>query len=367
MNEDLRKNIRQIAPYTAGERPDRPGIVKLNTNENPYPPSPGVIEAFRSLAPEDFRLYPDAESTDFRRAAAKFYGLAENQVFPANGSDDALALIFLTFFNSGKPVLFPDVTYSFYPVWSRFFGVPFETAPLDADFRINPSDYSRENGGVVLANPNAPTGVALGPDEIRYILDKNPGVIVALDEAYIDFGGISAVPLLREYDNLIIVHTFSKYRSLAGMRLACALGSAELIACLGAAKNSYNSYPISRAGQCIAAAAFADDAYYRACAARIALTREKFVGDMAKLGFRTLPSAANFVFTAHEKMKAKEIFLYLKEKDIYVRHWDLPRIGNHLRITVGTEEQMEKVVTTIKEFPEVNKNHHRKIGAKTHE
>ncbi|MCL2463193.1 MAG: aminotransferase class I/II-fold pyridoxal phosphate-dependent enzyme, partial [Defluviitaleaceae bacterium] len=227
MNESLLQNIRQIAPYTAGERPNRPGAIKLNTNESPYPPSPGVTEAFRRLDPADFRLYPDAESGGFRRAAAEFYGLRPEQIFPANGSDDALAQIFLTFFNSGKPVLFPDVTYSFYPVWCRLFGVPYKTVRLDADFRINPEDYSAENGGVVIANPNAPTGIALDLNGVRHILDKNPGVAVVVDEAYVDFGGTSAVPLLAEYDNLIVVHTFSKYRSLAGMRLACAMGSPE--------------------------------------------------------------------------------------------------------------------------------------------
>ncbi|MCL2709233.1 MAG: histidinol-phosphate transaminase [Defluviitaleaceae bacterium] len=350
MNTDLLKNIRRVVPYAAGERPDVPGIIKLNTNENPYPPSPGVIEAQMRLDPGTFRLYPDPESKALKEAAAKFYGLEALQVFPANGSDDALALIFMTYFNSGKPVLFPDVTYSFYPVWCDLYKISYETVPLNEEYAIEPDGYSRENGGIILANPNAPTGVAFGRKETRQILEANPGVIVVIDEAYVDFGAESAVPLIGEYDNLIVVHTFSKYRALAGARIALAFGNAELIAFLTSVKNSYNSYPLDFTAQVLAVAALEDDAYYRAAASRIAQTRERFVRGLDNLGFETLPSQANYVLTKHGKADAKSLFDYLREHKIYVRYFEKPRLSDFLRITIGTNEQMDAVLERIKKF-----------------
>ena len=350
MNAELQKNIKPLTPYTAGEYPNTRGIIKLNTNEAPYPPSPEVIKAFKSVVPEDFGLYPDPESRAFKAAAAKFYGLDENQILPANGSDDSLALIFMTFFNSGKPVLFPDITYSFYKVWCSMFNVPYKTVPLSPDFKLDPRGYTIENGGIIIANPNAPTGVALDLDDIRFILDKNPGVVVVIDEAYIDFGGVSAVPLLSEYENLVVVHTFSKYRALAGMRIALSMANAELISCLNAAKNSNNSYPLSCAAQGIAAAALEDDAYYRANAALVIQTREKFVKELDGMGFNTLPSSANFIFTTHKSVKANDIFVYLKEQNIYVRYFNAPKIDNFLRITIGTQAHMDAVTAKIRKF-----------------
>lgn len=350
MDALIRNNVRSVTPYTAGERPADSSIIKLNTNENPYPPSPGVIEAFKNLSPESFRLYPDAESRTFAKSAARFYRINENQVLPANGSDDALALIYITFFNSGKPVLFPDVTYSFYPVWCGLYGIPYKTVPLDGGLKIDVNDYVCENGGIILANPNAPTGVALTPCEIRFILENNPGVFVVVDEAYIDFGGESVVPLLHEYENLLVVHTFSKYRSLAGMRIALAMGSEEASAHLNAVKNSYNSYPLSVAAQTIASAAIEDDAYYRANAERIMETKAYFLNELDCMGFNMLPSSANFVFTTHADFNAEDIFNHLKTKKIYVRYFNKPRINNYLRISIGTRSDMKAVADTIGEY-----------------
>ena len=259
MNPDLKKNFRPVTPYTPGEKPESKDIIKLNTNENPYPPSPSVVNAFREVSPDTFRLYPDTDSTIIINAAAKCYGLKENRILAANGSDDALALCFMALFNSKKPVLFPDITYSFFPVWCTLFDIPYKTMPLNAEFKITPRDYTIDNGGIILANPNAPTGISLPKKDIRIILENNPDVAVILDEAYVDFGGDSVTGMINEYDNLVVVHTFSKYRSLAGMRIGLVMAHHELIDYLTAIKNSYNTYPLDRAAQAVAAAALADN------------------------------------------------------------------------------------------------------------
>ena len=344
------KNIRKVTPYTPGEQPNQPDMIKLNTNENPYPPASGAAAALKTLESDALRLYPDPTVKDLNRALADFYGLQEQEVFTGVGSDDVLAVSFLTFFNSEKPILFPDITYSFYDVWAEVFRIPYERIPLDEHFRVRKEDYFRENGGIVLANPNAPTGVELLQKELEEIVAANPEVIVIVDEAYVDFGASSMLPLIHTYDNLLVVQTFSKSRSLAGMRLGAAFGNEKLIRYLNNVKYSINSYTMSRAAIAVGTAAVKDRPYFEAVCKKIIDTREWAKQELRELGFSFEDSKANFIFATHRDCPAKELFQALREKHIYVRYWPKPRIDNHLRITIGTREEMEVLFDFLRDY-----------------
>lgn len=337
---ELLKNIRSVDPYVPGEQPQEK-VVKLNTNENPYPPSPGVQEALDSLDPADFRLYPDPSSSVLVKALAENYGVGEDQVFVGVGSDDVLSLCFLTFFNSEKPILFPDITYSFYKVWAELYRIPYVCPELDKDFRIVGEDYYRENGGIIFPNPNAPTAIYEELDFIEDILEHNRDSIVIVDEAYIDFAGRSAIELIGKYDNLIVTQTFSKARSMAGMRIGYAISNPDLIRCLNDVKYSFNSYTMSRAALVCGTAAVKDREYLAETVRKIKETRERTKKELVQLGFEFTDSKANFLFARHPRYDAEKLFEELKEAHIYVRHWNDEKIRDYLRITIGTDEEMD--------------------------
>jgi histidinol-phosphate aminotransferase len=343
------ENVRKVVPYVPGEQPNKAHMIKLNTNENPYPPSPQVIKAWEELDMEKLRLYPDPACGILVEAVAETYGVKPDQVFTGVGSDDVLAMIFLTFFNSKKPILFPDITYSFYDVWADMLRIPYEVQPLDENFRIRMEDYAKENGGVVFPNPNAPTGVLMEVSDAENIIAANQDVIVVVDEAYIDFGGCSVLPLIEKYENLIVVQTFSKSRSLAGMRIGCAFAQPKLIRYLNDVKYSFNSYTMNQTSLALGAAAVRDVEYFEETKKRIINTRERTKRELAALGFQFEDSMSNFIFAAHPTVRAEEIFEELKKKDIYVRHFKKPeRISNYLRISIGTEEEMEEFLNSLK-------------------
>ena len=344
-------NIRKVEPYVPGEQPKRQGIIKLNTNENPYPPSPRVEKALKSMDAHKLRLYPDPTASDLVNAIAEFYGLVPDQVFVGVGSDDVLAMAFLTCFSSGRPILFPDVTYSFYDVWANLFRIPYETVPLDEQFHIRPKDYKRENGGVVFPNPNAPTGELLPLEAVEEIVCSNLGGIVIVDEAYIDFGGASALPLLKKYDNLLIAQTFSKSRSMAGMRIGFLLGNPKLIRFINDCKYSFNSYTMSQAAILLGIESLRDREYFEECTKKIIETREWAKEQFLKLGFLLGDSMANFLFVTHPRYRAKQLFEALKEAGIYVRYFrNSPRIREYLRITIGTKEEMQSLFAFLKQY-----------------
>ncbi|MCL2865293.1 MAG: histidinol-phosphate transaminase [Lachnospiraceae bacterium] len=346
LNPNLLKNIRQVVPYVAGEQPQEK-VMKLNTNENPYPPAPGVQKVLKEMDAGRFCLYPDPESVQLTKVLADYHGIEEEQVFVGVGSDDVLAMCFMTFFNSKKPILFPDITYSFYKVWAELFGVAYVSPTLDDDFKIKREDYYHSNGGIIFPNPNAPTGIYEDLDFVRDILDRNPDVIVIVDEAYIDFAGISAVELIRQYDNLIVVQTFSKSRSMAGMRIGYAMANATLIAYLNDVKHSFNSYTMNVTSQVCAVAAVQDELYFRETINKVVETREWFQKELKKLGFEMTESKANFVFVTHPHDSAASIFQALKKEKIFVRHWSADRICAYLRISIGTREEMEVLLQTL--------------------
>lgn len=342
------KYIRQVVPYVPGEQPDDPSVIKLNTNENPYPPAPGVEKKREEI--KDLRLYPDPAVSMLVEAIADDQGLKKEQVFVGVGSDDVLAMAFMTFFNSEKPIFFPDVTYSFYDVWADLFRIPYKKRPLDAHFQICPEDYYGENGGVIFPNPNAPTGLCMPVDTIRDILAHNQDVVVIVDEAYIDFGGVSARCLLEEYDNLLVVQTFSKSRSMAGMRIGYALGAEKLIRALQNVKYSFNSYTMNQPSLILGTASLKEKAYFRETVEKIIRTREWFKEEMRKLGFSFPDSQANFLFVTHAAVPAKAIFEAAREEKIYVRYFPKERIDNYLRITIGTDEEMKVLLAFLKEY-----------------
>ena len=343
-------NIRKVVPYTPGEQPNETDMIKLNTNENPYPPAPGVERVLKAMDTDTLRLYPDPTAGDLVRSIAGFYGVREDQVFVGVGSDDVLAMCFMTFFNSQKPVLFPDITYSFYDVWAELFRIPYERPALDEEFHIRKEDYFRENGGIIFPNPNAPTGVEMPLSDIEEILLKNPGSIVIVDEAYVDFGGVSALPLIEKYDNLLVVQTFSKSRSLAGMRIGYVFGNPELIRYLNDVKYSFNSYTMDRTALAAGGASVEDREYFEEGCQKIIATREWTKKELKELGFSFQDSKANFIFATHESVPAKELFEALREKHIYVRYFPKDRIDDHLRITIGTDEEMKKFIGFLKEY-----------------
>ena len=345
-----RENVRKVIPYVPGEQPNKPGMIKLNTNENPYPPAPGVNRALKSFQADSLRLYPDPGVTKLRECLAEYYGVNSDQVFVGVGSDDVLAMAFMTFFNSDKPILFPDISYSFYSVWAEEFRIPYIRPALDASFRLVKEDYYRENGGIIFPNPNAPTAMYEPLETIEDILKHNPDVIVIIDEAYIDFGGVSALPLIEKYDNLLVVQTFSKSRSMAGMRIGFAIGNPELIGYLNDVKYSFNSYTMSRIAISCGVEAVKDQAYFKETTEKIIATREWAKEELRKLGFSFTDSKTNFIFATHESVPAKELFEALRNGDIFVRYFNSPRIDNYLRITVGTEGEMEKLFTFLQEY-----------------
>lgn len=344
------ENVRRVVPYTPGEQPKSKGIIKLNTNENPYPPAPGVEKRLREMESASLRLYPDPDAQELSQALAEYYGLLPSQIFVGVGSDDVLGMAFLTFFNSDRPILFPDITYSFYDVWAGLFRIPYKECPLDENFRLRVQDYQQLNGGIVFPNPNAPTGILEPIDTVEEILRANPDVVVIVDEAYIDFGGVSCLPLLKKYDNLLVVQTFSKSRSMAGVRIGFAMGNEKLIDYLKNVKFSFNSYTMSRPALELGVEAVKDDAYFKECCAKIAATREKVKSELLKLDFTFLDSQANFIFASHKRINGAELFRELRERNIFVRHWDGPRISNYLRITIGTPEQMDRLLEALREI-----------------
>lgn len=346
------QNVRKVTPYTPGEQPKQKKVIKLNTNENPYPPSPAVLAALDGVKENlaDLRKYPDPAAEQLVQAIADFYGLKTSQVFAGVGSDDVLAMCFLTFFNSEKPILFPDITYSFYDVWANMLRIPFETKALDDDFQIRKEDYYGDNGGVVFPNPNAPTGILMPLSEIEDIIAHNRNVIVVVDEAYIDFGGESALPLIEKYDNLLVVQTFSKSRSLAGMRLGFAMGNEKLIRYINDVKYSFNSYTLNQTALVLGVQAIRDREYFEETCAKVIATREWTKCELKKLGFSFGDSMSNFIFATHERVPAKEIFEALREHNIFVRYFSKPRISNYLRISIGTQQEMERLTAFLAVF-----------------
>ena len=343
-------NIRKVIPYVPGEQPKENDIIKLNTNENPYPPSPKAVKALKSFDCSRMRLYPDPNSDILVNSLAKRYKVKPSQVFVGVGSDDVISMAFLTFFNSDKPILFPDITYSFYDVWADVYKIPYKTMPLDDNFRINKTDYFQENGGIIFPNPNAPTGVYESNEMIEEIVKANKNSIVIIDEAYIDFGGESCIGLTEKYDNLLVVQTFSKSRSMAGMRIGYAIGNEKLIKYMNDVKCSINSYTMNHVTQVCGAAAVEDEEYFIETIKKITDVRENTKKELKKLGFTFTDSKSNFLFAAHDKVKAETIFNELKSRKIYVRYWNKPRINNYLRISIGTAEEMEKLISALKEI-----------------
>lgn len=348
---ELLKNIRTVEPYVPGEQPQNK-VVKLNTNENPYPPAPGVERVLRDMDTDRFRLYPDPAAEKLTKSLAEYYGVKEDQVFVGVGSDDVLSMCFLTFFNSEKPVLFPDITYSFYKVWAELYRIPYECPKLNEEFRIGKEDYYRENGGIIFPNPNAPTAIYEELDFVEDILQHNRDTIVIVDEAYVDFAGKSAMELIDKYDNLIVTQTFSKARSMAGMRIGYAISNPNLIRCLNDVKYSFNSYTMNQTSILCGVEAVKDKAYFDENVRKIVETREWAKEELAKLGFEFPDAKANFIFAKHKTYDAGKLFKALKANNIFVRHWDAPRIGQYLRITVGTREEMQTLFDFLKGYKE---------------
>lgn len=344
------RNIRTVIPYIPGEQPNCKDMIKLNTNENPYPPAPGVKKVLENMDADVLRLYPDPTIKLLVEELAHYYHLKDDQVFVGVGSDDVLATAFLTFFNSDKPVLFPDITYSFYPVWCELYRIPYDNPALDENFRIRKEDYDRENGGIVLANPNAPTSIYEELSVIEDILKNNQESVVIVDEAYVDFAGASAVDLIEKYDNLVVVQTFSKARSMAGMRIGYAMGNAALIKALNDVKYSINSYTMNQTAIFAGVEAVKDVPYYKEGIRKIVATREWSERELKSLGFTFPESGANFIFAAHESIPAKDIFEALRSENIFVRYFNVPRIDNRLRITIGTDDEMHRMFAYLKNY-----------------
>lgn len=349
MNTAILDKIRIVEPYVPGEQPQNK-VIKLNTNENPYPPAPGVEQVLRELDTDRFRLYPDPAAEVLTKELASYYGVGQDQVFVGVGSDDVLSMCFLTFFNSDKPILFPDITYSFYKVWAELYRIPYECQKLDEDFKIKKEDYYKENGGVIFPNPNAPTAVYESLDFVEDIIVHNQDVIVIVDEAYIDFAGKSALELIDRYENLIVVQTFSKSRSMAGMRIGYAISNPRLIQYLNDVKYSFNSYTMNQTALACGVEAVKDKAYFENTVEKIVQTREWAKEELKKLGFQFTDSKANFIFATHPEYDAKELFEALKKENIYVRYWNSERINQYLRITVGTREEMKALLTFLKKL-----------------
>ena len=339
--------VNELTPYVPGEQPKTDNLIKLNTNENPYPPSPLAIKAMQAEASEKLRLYPDPESSDLKQCVADYYDVKPEQVFIGNGSDEVLAHCFQALLKHDKPLFFPDITYSFYPVYSQLYKVEYKKIPLDREFNIQLNDYHPDNGGVIFPNPNAPTGKLLELHEIETFLDNNSESVVVVDEAYIDFGGETAIKLVDKYPNLLVIQTLSKSRSLAGLRVGFAIGQVDLIEGLERVKNSFNSYPMDRFSTAGAIAAFEDDDYFKQHCQKIIDSREWLNDELVKLGFNIVASKTNFIFASHKDFSAESIALKLREKKIIVRHFKQERIENFLRITVGTQEECQALIEAL--------------------
>lgn len=348
--EKWKENLRKITPYTPGEQSKNKNIIKLNANENPYPPSPKSIEVFKNFDCEKLKFYPDANSNNLKKSIADFYGVKPENVFVANGSDDVIAIAFQSFFCSKKPVFFPDITYSFYPVWCELFKIPYQTIPVDENFKINFSDYERENGGVIIPNPNAPTSIGEDEEFVENLLKCNQDSVVIIDEAYADFSEYTCVPLIKKYKNLAVTGTFSKSRSLAGLRIGFAIADKELISVLEAVKNSYNSYCVDSLSIAVASASIKDEDYFKETVQKVKNTRKKTTEKLRELGFDVLNSQTNFVFATIKDKSMKDLFEYLKSKNIFIRYFNLPRIDNYIRITIGTDEEMEILLNETENY-----------------
>lgn len=342
--------VKELTPYVPGEQPKIANLIKLNTNENPYGPSPKALEAIRQATNDDLRLYPDPQGIELRKALAKYTGLSTEQVFVGNSSDEVLALAFQAFFQQDQPLLFPDISYSFYPVYAQMYGVTTEVIPLNVNFEIDLADYQRPNGGIIFPNPNAPTGIAVTLDQLRNLLEQNTESVVLVDEAYVDFGAESAISLVNSYPNLLVTQTMSKSWALAGLRVGFALGQAELIDGLTRVKDSFNSYPLDRLALAGAQAAIEDQDYFQATCQKIIQARATVTTKLEKLGFAVLPSQANFVFASHSKYQAADLALKLRENALLVRYFNQPRIDNFLRITVGTPEQNARLIAVLQQL-----------------
>ncbi|EXF56350.1 histidinol-phosphate transaminase [Acinetobacter sp. 1294596] len=343
--------VRKLEPYIPGEQPKLQNLLKLNTNENPYPPSPYVVDAIQAILANQadvLRLYPDPDATALKEAIAQQQGITASQVFVGNGSDEVLAHIFKAFFIQEHPILYPDITYSFYPVYSQFFGVKTKILPLNTEFEIDITDYRQPNGGIIITNPNAPTSIALDLLSIEEILQNNPDSVVVIDEAYVDFGAESAVSLVSKYDNLVVCQTTSKSRSLAGLRVGFAIAQPHLIAALETVKNSFNSYPMDRLAIAAAVASFQDQDYFQAMCQKVIDSREQLVNGLEALGFKVLPSKANFIFVSLAHKNAADLAAELRQHGIIVRYFNKPRINQYLRITVGTDEQNQRLIDTLR-------------------
>lgn len=339
-------NVRKVVPYVPGEQPKIDNIIKLNTNENPYGPSPRVKDIVMDM--DKLKLYPDPAASALVDAIADYHGVTSDKVFVGVGSDDVLAMSFLTFFNSGKEILFPDITYSFYDVWADLYKIPYKAVPVDEDFRLNKEDYYVDNGGVIFPNPNAPTSIAEPLSFVEDIVKNNQDVVVIVDEAYVDFGGETALPLVDKYENLLVVRTFSKSRSMAGLRIGYAIGNPKLIKYLSDVKYSFNSYTMNMPSIIYGVESIKDEEYFRSTVSKVVETREWFKSEIEKLGFSCPPSSANFLFVTHNSIPAKELFAKAREAGIIVRYFNKPRIDNYLRVTVGTREEMEKFLKFLK-------------------
>lgn len=346
------QNIRMVEPYVPGEQPNKPGMIKLNTNECPYPPAPAVEKAIQQMDMDKLRLYPDPEAKVLVNALAEYYQVDKEQVFVGVGSDDVLAMAFLTFFNGSEPILFPDITYSFYDVWANLYRIPFERQALDENFRIIKEDYMKKNGGIIIPNPNAPTGILESVETFEEIVKANPDVVVIIDEAYIDFGGKSCLPLVNKYDNVLVVQTFSKSRAMAGMRIGFGIGSKKLIQYLNQVKFSFNSYTMNQTALEAGVASIEDDIYFKETVGKVIKTRERAKQRLSELGFTFPDSYSNFIFASHKEKSAVEIFEALKQKDIYVRYFNADRIRNYLRISIGTDAEMDAVFEALEEILE---------------
>ena len=344
-------NVKRVVPYVPGEQP-KSKVIKLNTNENPYPPSPKVKEVLNNYDIDELRLYPDVNAGELGEALARYYKVNENRVFVGVGSDDVLAVAFMTFFNSNKEILFPDITYSFYDVWADLYKIPYRMVALNDEFRINIDDYLVPNGGIVIPNPNAPTGVEKDVRELEKIVAKNPDSVVIIDEAYVDFGATSMLPLINKYDNLLIVQTYSKSRSMAGARIGMAFGNEKLIKYMNDVKFSINSYTMNRLTVAAGTAALEDEEYFKETCDKVIATRERTKVRLRELGFDMPDSKSNFVFATHESIPASDIFNAAKSAGIYLRWWNKDRISNRLRISIGTDEEMDALFAFLKEYIE---------------
>lgn len=344
------ENLRKIEPYVPGEQSEDKDIIKLNANENPYPPSPMAEQAIKEFNADSLRLYPNANATELKQALADYYNVKTNNIFLGNGSDDVIAVAFQALFNSDLPIVYPDLTYSFYPVWCSLFNIPYKTYPVDDDFRINVEDYKEKNGGVIIPNPNAPTSIGESTDFVEKLLEYNQDSVVIIDEAYVDFGGESSVELTKKYENLLVTGTFSKSRSLAGLRIGFAVGSEKLISVLEAVKNSYNSYTIDSLSIKAGKASILDDEYFKETCRKVIATREYVTAQMREMGFKVLDSSTNFIFATKDGCSMKDMFEYLKTKKVYIRYFSIPRIENYVRITIGTDEKMAIFLKELKGY-----------------